>query len=305
MLYYCLLLFVFAAVAVFAARLISKRLAKICAIIGFPVLIYATMIEPRWWKVTYLDIEISGLSQPMKAVLIGDLQPTTLHFSKTSQQAIIDRASAEAPDIVFWVGDYAYQPSLFKRYPWLPDLTFFEPKTTIDAMASLKAPMGSYAVLGNHDWWWNGPEVIRLLEKTDITVLLDRAVLAQHPRKDLSLWVAGMEDLFTPRKTDPAAVIAQTDGAGPVIALTHSPDVLKYMPESVAYTLSGHSHCGQIGIPWLQQRAAPIANKAYVCGFASGPMGQKMYVTSGIGIGGLPIRFLARPEIVVIRFKPA
>ncbi|MEM9879590.1 MAG: metallophosphoesterase [Pseudomonadota bacterium] len=304
MLYLLIILFMLVAALVFVISKLSRKLAAVFAVLGFPLLIYASLIEPRWVKTTRFSVPITGLTAPLTAVVIGDLQPTRLHFSKTSMQAIIDRAVAEQPDIVFWVGDYAYQPLLFERLPWLPDPVFFKTEDTVDAMATLTAPMGVYAVLGNHDWWWNGPEVLRLLGQTQIKTLLDEAVLARHPKTGAALWIAGLEDVSTPRFTDPNAVVAQTDPSAPIIALTHSPDVLPLVPPQAAFTFAGHTHCGQVGVPGVQQAVAPIQRKEYACGFAAGPEGQRLYVTSGIGTSALPIRFLARPEIVVVTFVP-
>ncbi|MEM7568768.1 MAG: metallophosphoesterase [Pseudomonadota bacterium] len=213
------------------------------------------------------------------------------------------RGAAEKPDIVLWLGDYAYKMGYIERYS-LPDPSFMDTEETIAAMASIDAPMGSYAILGNHDWWWNGLEVLTLLTQTHIQPLVDDAILATHPETGAALWIAGLDDVSAPRPSDPEAVLGRTDQSAPVVMLSHSPDIWPRIPASVPITFAGHTHCGQIALPFIQRAAAPIRSKDLVCGLtADGP--RQLYVSSGVGVGGVPARFLAPPEIVIVSFVPA
>lgn len=211
-----------------------------------------------------------------------------------------ESGSSSHPDIVFFVGDYAYEPSLLGHLG-LTGWMMVNPADTVVAMASIKAPMGSYAVLGNHDWWWNGPQMIRLLSQTHIHLLRDQALLAQKEAQ--SLWVAGLEDLATPLPYDLPKTLAQTNKKAPIILLSHSPDIFPEVSNQVALTLAGHTHGGQVYLPLIGRPIVPIHYKKYAYGFLN-ENGRQLFVTSGIGTSIMPVRFMTPPEIVVINLTP-
>lgn len=213
----------------------------------------------------------------------------------------MDTAQEQKPDIVFFVGDYAYEPSVLGKMGLTSGL-MVNPADTVFAMARIHAPMGSYAVLGNHDWWWNGPEMIRLIQQTHIHLLRDHAILAQHGEQ--KLWVAGLEDMATPLPYDLPGTLRQTNGQAPVVLLSHSPDIFPEVPAQVALTLAGHTHGGQVYIPFIGRPVVPIRHKQYAVGHFN-ERGHQLFVTSGIGISMIPIRFLTPPEIVVLNLIPA
>ena len=157
--------------------------------------------------------------------------------------------------------------------------------------------MGVYAVLGNHDWWWNGPEIRRLLKEQEIVVLEDQARRVTHG--GASLWIAGLADPIT-QAFDLSATLAMTDASAPVVLLTHTPDVFPNVPDSVAVTLAGHTHGGQVYIPGIGR---PVVPSRFGERYAYGHIvegGRNLYVSSGIGTAILPVRFLTPPDVVVI-----
>jgi predicted MPP superfamily phosphohydrolase len=262
---------------------------------------YAFWIEPRSLVIKTITVSLHGLSKPIKAVLIGDPQPMKPFWPSERVRWAMDQAQAQKPDIVFFVGDYAYEPSLLGSLELTKGL-MVDPAETISAMARIHAPMGSYAVLGNHDWWWNGPEMIRLISKTHIHLLLDQAVLAQAGKQ--KVWVAGLEDMATPRPFDLPGTLAQTDKRAPIILLNHSPDIFPQVPNQVALTLAGHTHGGQVYIPFIGRPIVPIHYKKYAYGHFN-ENGRQLFVTSGIGTSIIPIRFLTPPEIIVLQLVPS
>lgn len=265
------------------------------------LLVYAFWIEPRSLVIRHVRIPLAGLAQPIKAVLIGDPQPMKPYWPPERVRWAMDQAQAQKPDIVFFVGDYAYEPRLADNLGLLPWL-MVQPADTIAAMARIKAPMGSYAVLGNHDWWWNGPESIRLIQQTHIHLLRDQALLVKT-KDGKALWVAGLEDMATSRPYDLPGTLAQTDKHAPVILLSHSPDIFPQVPAAVGLTLAGHTHGGQVYIPFIGRPVAPIRHKKYTYGLFN-ENGRQLFVTAGIGISIIPVRFLTPPEIVVLDLVP-
>lgn len=254
--------------------------------------------EPRSLVVTRLTLPVEGLAAPVRAAVIGDIQPSALHWPIERIEAAIARAAAEEPDIVLWLGDYAYDGSLTRIWPSL----FVDPARTVAAMERLDAPMGAWAVLGNHDWWWDGPRMIELLADTEIRLLMDETGTAEHPETGARLRIAGLDDLSSGRTTDPEAVLANRVDA-PTVVLSHSPDAFPLLPDGFALALAGHSHCGQVWLPLIGRPILPIRETRFACGLVE-EGGRRHFVTSGIGTAIVPVRFLAPPEVVILELVP-
>jgi predicted MPP superfamily phosphohydrolase len=161
-------------------------------------------------------------------------------------------------------------------------------------LAHLHAPLGVYAVLGNHDWWDNGPHIQAALELNGIRVLSNRAVRIQ--RNGRAFWIGGLADLWTQRPDIPG-VVAQTNPAEPLIFITHNPDLFPQIPSRVSLTLAGHTHGGQVDLPFVGR---PVTVSNYNKGHIL-ENGRHMFITSGVGTSGLPVRFRVPPEIAILR----
>lgn len=296
----CLLILIFA--GLIGLVFIRPRLALGLGLLYCALLSWVFWFEPRSLTINHMQVAVPGLTQPIRIVAIGDPQPTRFHWPVERLRAAFERAQQENPDIVLWLGDYAYDGGLYKKLG-ISDRVFVEPAQIIEAMATITAPMGAYAVLGNHDWWWNGPEVARLLRQTHIRPLIDEAVLARHPTSGAALWIAGLDDISAPRPANVEKTLGQTDASAPVIVLSHSPDIFPRIPRGPALTLSGHTHCGQVLVPFAGRPIVPIENKRYACGLIV-EEARRLYVTSGIGTAIVPLRFLTPPEIAVIDLVP-
>ncbi|HMA13353.1 MAG TPA: metallophosphoesterase, partial [Kiloniellaceae bacterium] len=150
---------------------------------------YAFWIEPRRLIVTELTLPLKDLDEKIRLVMIADPQPSGPHHTAERLQRIMARAAALQGDIIVLLGDYVSIGGI--------KTTFTEPADTVTALGRLKAPMGVYAVLGNHDWWWGGRKMRHLLEAEGIVVLEDDARLARYGAK--ALWIAGLPDPVTRR----------------------------------------------------------------------------------------------------------
>lgn len=278
-------------------------LAGLASLLFVAAIAWISWLEPRSLNINHLQLDVPDLHAPVRIVAIGDPQPNMLHWPPHRLNWAFEKVDGLDPDIVLWLGDYVYDSNALHRLG-IRDWIFVEPSAVIKAMASVDAPMGSFAILGNHDWWWNGPEVARLIDQTHIRLLIDEAAYAQHPETGAALWIAGLDDISTPRQTNVPAVLSQTDSRAPTIILSHSPDIFPRIPDGPALTLSGHTHCGQVYIPGVGRPYVPIRYPQYACGLIE-EAGKRLYVTSGIGTAVLPIRFMTMPEIVVIELRPA
>jgi predicted MPP superfamily phosphohydrolase len=272
--------------------------------------LYAGWIEPRSLRMRRFACPMPGLSAPVRAVAIGDLQAWLHHWPASRLRAAFARAQAERPDVVFWLGDYFDAPTkgfraMLARAPALRR-AYDRLKTPMDAIAAemgrLTAPMGAYAVLGNHDWIWSGATVAQSLRREGVHVLIGEAAEALHPETGARLTVLGLDDASSDRPTGWTTLAAKA--GGPSVALTHAPDVWAQMTPRPALTLAGHTHGGQVAPFGYRRLRLPSHGRLYPYGwYAEGA--ARLYVTSGIGASPPPLRLQSPPEIVVIDLTPA
>jgi predicted MPP superfamily phosphohydrolase len=254
---------------------------------------WAGWIEPRRLVTTRRTLELPGWPAAHDGVrlgLISDIHAGAPHAGIKAIERAVARLNAEAPDVVLLLGDFIDAHVLWGgRIP---------PEHVARELAALRAPLGTFAVLGNHDWKQSGDRMWRALTEAGIDVLENRAAAAG------GFYVAGLADLRERRPDLPAALAAVPPEA-PVILLAHDPDVFPFVPDRVALTLSGHLHGGQVAIPFLRRPAMP---SRYGERYARGHIvedDRHLYVSSGFGTSGLPLRFLAPPEVVVLELRSA
>ena len=135
------------------------------------------------------------------------------------------------------------------------------------------------------------------LEAEGVTVLEDRAVELAN-----GLWVAGLGDMRH-RRPDVARALCEIPEDAPAIVLSHDPDMFPEVPERVSLTLAGHTHGGQVAIPLLRR---PLLPSYYGERYARGHViehGRHLFVSSGLGTSGLPIRLLAPPEVLILTLR--
>jgi predicted MPP superfamily phosphohydrolase len=241
-------------------------------------------------RVTRRDVELGperSLAQPLRVGFASDF-----HAGPTTHPTVFDdllaAIRAEAPDVMLLGGDYVCFDA--ENVSALAD--FF---------AGARAPLGTYAVIGNHDIW-NGRGIIEeALRAGGVEVLVNRSVALPAPFGDVS--VCGIDDPWT---GNPSAV-ATFAGAGPVrIYLTHSPDGL-YRLERQRFDVAfaGHTHGGQIALP----DGAPLfrpsgpSSRDFCYGRYDQPDNGPLIVSRGVGCSGIPLRLNADPELLICTLR--
>ena len=253
---------------------------------------YATLIEPYNYLVSQTDIYIKDLPERFENYRITQL--TDIHHSRIlgieEVIRVVRLAQQTKPDIFVLTGDYS---TSYRRY--------IEP--CAEALGSLSAPDGVWAVLGNHDHYTDPELTTWALERQHITVLKNQNTNLKRGPDTLQL--SGIDD-WTWNATDWTKAFAGLNKAVPAILLSHQPNVLEFeQTQNVSLILSGHTHGGQIKLPWLGTPAKFVTQDLR---FAQGLFRNndvQLYVSSGTGVIGLPIRFGVRPEIAVLRLKRA
>jgi uncharacterized protein len=249
---------------------------------------YATLIEPYRYWVSETEIFIKDLPDRFEGFRITQL--TDIHHSRIlaidEVRRVVSVAQQTKPDLFVLTGDYT---TTYRRY--------IEP--CAEALSPLSAPEGVWAVLGNHDHYTDPELTTRALERHHITVLNNQNTVLQKGPDAIQL--SGIDD-WSWNGANFKKAFEGLKHNRPTILLSHQPGVLEFdQTQEMALILSGHTHGGQIKLPWL----GPIARFAtkdltYAQGlFRYGDV--QLYVSSGTGVIGLPVRLGVRPEISVLR----
>jgi predicted MPP superfamily phosphohydrolase len=274
---------------------------------------YAFALEPGFrLNVTSYDILPPNWPKgfALKAAVLADIHACVPWMPASRVRAIAERANSLAPDVIFLLGDFSGGHSRFTE-PVMPE-------EWGEALSILKAPLGVFSILGNHDWQHgvlpsfpsdDAHGVRRGLVKAGISVLENDAVRLQ--KEGWPFWVAGLGDqLAGPRSLglnkgsdDLPRTMARIDDRAPVILLAHEPQIFRRVPERVSLTLAGHTHGGQIYFPLI---GSPLSHPRFGLGFTDlvyGHIvenGRHLIISGGLGTSHVPIRFLQPPEIVEV-----
>jgi len=284
------------------ARVTRRRvLAGTAGLIGLSAVAtgaYAGAIEPEGLVVTRYQLNPSGwpAGRKLSITVIADLHAGGPDMLLPHIRQVVDTANALKSDLVVMLGDYiAVYRFANERVPdpiWAAEL------------ARLTAPLGTWAILGNHDWWYDLAGVRSALAGVRIPVLENNAVMlgAEGER----FWLAGIGDQIAYRLghgrfrgvDDLPATLAQVRTDDPVILLAHEPDIFPRVPSRVALTFAGHTHGGQIRVPLIWPVFVP---SKYGARFAYGHVvedDRHLIVSGGLGTSIIPARLGVPPEIV-------
>jgi uncharacterized protein len=268
---------------------IRHALLAVGAAAAAGTLAYAVFIERFWIQVRRPTIHVRDLPPGLEGLRIGLL--SDLHAGPLTPMELIIRATRmladEKPDLIAVTGDLSDDPR-----------NYFE--DVVAVLASLRAPLGVYLVPGNHDYAlgigrWHGA----VRRYPSLSNLTNRSVVLDvHGAR---LCVGGVDDYYHGRPELRLPSPAERDFT---ILLAHTPDQAERArrpDDAVDLIVAGHTHGGQVRLPWI---GAPVSSshheELYDEGLRRRPWTQ-VYTTRGIGTVHLPLRFMARPEITVLR----
>ena len=279
---------------------ISKRKIKYALIavgsfllICLTLVLWAFVVEPNRLTVNEVAIKLPGWPpafERLRIALISDLHVGSPYVDTAKLQLVVQTTNQTQPDLILLAGDFMVTSSVRGGHTVEPEIIAAELK-------NLRARFGVYAVLGNHDWWYDGERVMRALNAVGIRVLENDA--AQIREQEQSLWLAGISDMWT-RRPDITGTLQKVTDDGPVIILTHNPDIFPNVPGRVSLTLAGHTHGGQVSIPFIGRPQVPSAyGERYAIGLIE-ENNRRLYVTPGVGTSIYPVRFRVPPEISLL-----
>jgi uncharacterized protein len=268
----------------------SHRFLLVAIAILFATSVYARGVEPRWFDIKTIDITIVGLNpvfEGYKIVQLSDLHARSGIMDRQQLERVAELTNLQKPDTIALTGDY------------ITDKPEQAEEMLAHAFGQLKAPDGVVAIMGNHDREEdNHVSIERAFSKGKVNFLNNSVYSIDRDRHKLN--IAGVDDVYFQR-ADLPLTISQLPTTGTNILLAHEPDFVDTaaITNRFGLQLSGHSHGGQIVIPFLPRVKAELAKK-YTNGLYKVDRMQ-LYVSSGVGTTGLPqARLNCRPEIAII-----
>ncbi len=226
----------------------------------------------------------------IKIALVSDIHAGAFPWEKWRVERIITKTNEAGADIIFLLGDYLNGQI---------GATKMDPDVLAGMLSKLKAPLGVYAIYGNHDAYADPTHIGHILRKSGVKILDDTNVVISTPKGKFC--VAGILDPHTM----PYSYTRTFDGVlkdVPCILLTHSPKVYYEIPNEAKIAFAGHTHGGQVRLPFF---GAVSSNCGLSREFAEGRIEGEvdMYVTRGVGTSRIPVRFLCPPEITIIKLS--
>ena len=279
-----------------AGLLPSRRsFLKACALTAGGLALYSGEIERHWIDVQEVSVRVANLPEAFRGFRI--VQIADFHYGEFTEptflRAAVAKANALKPDLVALTGDFVSSGPMVERIS--ADFAYH----CADMLAKLTCPL-RYAVLGNHDVMVNPAAVTDALGSQGIPVLHNSYVPIE--RDGAKIWLAGVADVLIGNQADLNLALPKENirGGAPVVLMAHEPDFADEATKwPVDLMLSGHTHGGQVRIPFLPPFDLPDLGRKYVEGLFSINRLQ-LYVTRGLGTVGIPVRFMCPPEITVI-----
>lgn len=264
--------------------------------------VWALWLEPDSITVRNVSLRIPAWHAEhggMRIAVLTDLHVGAPHMSVEKLRRVVERTNGEQPELVLLLGDFVIGGREHKG--GVVGGEFITPELIAAELKNLRAPLGVFAVLGNHDWWFDGERVAVALRDAGVTVLENSAT--RISRNERSFWLVGIADLWT-RQPDIEGALRQVEGDDPVLLMTHNPDIFPGVPPRVSLTLAGHTHGGQVNLPLFGR---PVVPSKFGQRYAMGHVvegGRHLFVSGGIGTSIVPVRFRVPPEIVILTLTP-
>lgn len=269
-------------------------LAWALCVVALLLLAWSVAVEPRLVVRRDLPYAMPGWAGPpgMKIAVASDWHLTTRGWWRvmTVERAreIVEEINASKPDIILLPGDFIADGTYRPTDGATPE------EEIAGVLAGLRAPLGVHAVLGNHDNLHGPRRFGAALRRQGIDVLENEA----RPIPGTDLWLAGIGDHSTGHAHVQAALSLLPPGAQAIVFM-HDPASLREMPPVPGLAIAAHTHGGQVFLPGIGALIVPPgAPRAWAHGWLT-YNGNTAYVTSGLGVSILPVRFNMRPEWVL------
>ena len=273
-----------------------ERLARRIVVVVLLAVLVAGLVVGRTLRVNRVHVPM-GIPTPLAIAVVGDFHMSVAGAGRGMAEKAVAEAMRQSPDAIILLGDYVSGTA------GIPHIA-----TVFDGM---HAPLGVYAILGNHEHWTDADRVREELEAVGIRVLVNEAVVLR--KGDTELALVGIDDLWAGRVDWDAAFEGVPEGV-PVLLASHNPDAaLSAAGQRARLIVSGHTHGGQVGplrpvvraVDRLTGHGFPPGTRygrSHLAGLFSEPWGW-VYVTSGVTPGPVLQRWFVRPEVAILELS--
>lgn len=249
-------------------------------------------VEPGWVVVEQVQLALRRLTPAfsgLRIAVFGDIHMGGWMNSKRLQH-VVDKVLAEKPDLICLTGDYLLGHGFDEG-------TRRSLAVLTEILTPLAAAIPVYAVLGNHDYWTNVAAVRQMLRESGIVELTNS--IATLTRSGEQLHLCGIDDLWE-GNVRLETVLEQLPAKGAALLLAHEPDFADTSAATGRFDLqiSGHSHGGQVVIPFYGPPVVPYLGEKYPLGLYE-VNGMFQYTNRGVGMASLPVRLNCPPEVTV------
>jgi uncharacterized protein len=255
--------------------------------------VYSIYGESYWVQTMYVPLSFDRLPAAFSGLRMIQFSDVHLghHYNLANFSNVVSTINQLRPDVICFTGD-------------LYDADHGHPsEECVPLLSALKATYGKWAVLGNHDYRSGVPhKIVQLLEESGFELLKNNNRILE--RNGQRIRIAGVDDVIF-GEPDLQQALKGGNDKDFTLLLAHEPD---YADTAALYPvdlqISGHSHGGQIRLPWLGPIVTTEKGQKYVQGLYKIKESRlQVYTNRGIGMTYLPVRFLCRPEITVFTFK--
>jgi uncharacterized protein len=269
-------------------RFITPVLAAAVALGPF---LYGFWYEPAGLRVVTHTVRLSAADKIstnlLRIAIIADLHAGAPYIDNSKVERVVALANAAKPDLILLTGDYITKGVIGGR---------LLPFDTIAArLGNLSAPLGVYAVFGNHEWFYDTKLFMRAFERAGIPVLDDRN--RKLTRNGEDIYLVGISDLRE-GPHDIGKALSGVPKDAHALCFTHAPGIFPQLPATCALTVAGHTHGGQVNLPLINRPIVPGPNR-----FAAGLVeenGKTLFVSTGIGTSIIPVRIGVPPEVSIL-----
>lgn len=257
----------------------------------------SVLLEPNRPRVVHREFSLARWPERLNGFTIALLSDFHYdpYFSLHPLHAAVPLVNGLQPDLIVLTGDFVSAPQVGDA-----SKAAFAAEPCAKVLRQMTAPHGLWAVLGNHDCDTDPEEVTRAVKAEGIRVLKNESQAIEHD--GARFWLAGVDDALS-GTADVAETLRGIPASDAVVLLAHEPDFADEAAKfPIDLQLSGHSHGGQIRIPFVPLFYLPDLARKYVMGtYQIGPL--PLYTNAGIGTVNIPVRLNCPPEITLITLR--
>lgn len=276
-----------------------KRLKKIYVfiliiiIIAISILVYSVKIEPNMLVDKNYNIDIYE-NEGLKNIKIVQFTDTQLgeFYSLEQLEKVVNKINNQNPDIVLFTGDLIDKASQYEDIDHITSI-----------MSNINSKLGKYAVWGNHDYGGGGHKHYNNIMTNSGFKILANETVSIPINKDKNITISGLDEVMF-GNPNAKSIINNINENDINILMLHEPDLIdEFKNSNIDLAVAGHSHGGQVALPFIGAIVTPPFVEEYTKGFYKISDRTKLYVSSGLGNTKLPFRLMNIPEISVFNIK--